>query len=182
MIARGLAAALVRPLTVGVAVTDDGASRERRDAIVVLGAPLVDDRVGPVLVERLAVARALWRGGAAPQVIVTGGRTRGAGRSEAAAMAEALIADGVPATAIVVEDQALTTADNARRVRALAPDVRDVWLATQRFHTRRAVRCFARVGFDARAAYWRDGLEDDPARALRWSTREYAAWLRALVR
>jgi uncharacterized SAM-binding protein YcdF (DUF218 family) len=179
MIARAVAL-LARPLTAGVAL-DGEVVLARRDAIVVLGAPLTDDRVGPVVAERVAIAVALWRAGAGARVIATGGRNRGARVTEADAIAEALQVAGVPSAAIAVEDAARSTADNARLVRALAPTVHTVWLATQRFHSRRATRCFTRVGFDARVAYPRRGLEDDPLRALRFTAREYAAWLRALA-
>ena len=94
-----------------------------------------------------------------------------------------MAAAGVDAGAIAIEDRARTTADNARLVRALAPEVRTIWLATQRFHTRRAARLFRAHGFDVRAAHPVAGLEvDDPGRALRWALREYGAWARALVR
>ena len=180
MIVARAVALLARPLTAGVAL-DGGVALERRDAIVVLGAPLTDERVGPVVAERIAIAVALWRAGAGARVIATGGRSRGARRTEADAIAEALHAAGVDPTAIAIEDAARSTTDNARLVRAMAPTVHTVWLATQRFHSRRATRCFARCGFDARVAYPRRGLEDDPVRALRFTAREYAAWLRALA-
>ena len=47
------------------------------DAIVVLGAAQYDGRPSPVLKARLDHAVALWRAGAAPRVIVTGGRRAG---------------------------------------------------------------------------------------------------------
>ena len=184
MIVRALASALTAPLAVGEAVRDPDARFEARDAIVVPGAPLAPDgRPSEVLHERLAVALVLWRGGGGARIIVSGVCTRGARRSEGEAMAEALIDAGVDPQALVVDDQAQSTRDNARRARALAPAVRTIWLATQRFHTRRAARLFRREGFAVRAAYLADGIErEDPARATRWALREYAAWLRVLVR
>ncbi|MBK9032625.1 MAG: YdcF family protein [Myxococcales bacterium] len=181
MIRRALAQALTRPLALGEAI---GAGPfERRDAIVVLGAPLTpDQRPSAVLAERLAVALTLWRGGAAGLIVVTGGATRGGARAEADAMASALRGAKVDAAAIAIEGRARSTADNARLVRALAPEVRTIWLATQRFHTRRATRLFRAHGFDVRAAYPAAGLEaSDPGRALRWAAREYAAWVLALL-
>lgn len=175
---------LERPLVVGDAIGEDAAPVEARDAIVILGAPLTPGGIpSPILEERLAVGIALWRRSGAPIVVVTGGLTRGARRSEASGMAEALRAAGVPESAIAIEDRARTTAENARGVRALVPDVRRIWLVTQPFHTRRAARLFRRAGFAPRPAYLAGGLEkSEPRRALSWVAREYGAWVVALVR
>jgi len=179
-----LAALLERPLLAGAALDDHAGPVERRDAIVALGAPLTPDgQPSPILAERCALAAALWQRGGAPLVVVTGGRTRAAPRSEAAGMAEAVHALGVPTAAIVVEDASTSTVQNARGVRALLPDARRIWVVTQRFHSRRAQRLFVREGFEPRLAYRAGGIEaHDPARALGWIAREYAAWVIAMVR
>jgi uncharacterized SAM-binding protein YcdF (DUF218 family) len=157
-----------------------------RDAIVVLGATLArGDRLGAVLRERVAVAARLWHAGAAPLVIPTGGVTGQARRAEAEVMAEALRAAGVPAAAIVVEAEAQTTADNAARCAAIlhARGARSAWLVTQPFHARRARYLFTRAGVDAEVWHIADSLQyDDRLRALRWSAREAAAWVKLWLR
>jgi uncharacterized SAM-binding protein YcdF (DUF218 family) len=173
--AGALAALLERPLVVREPLRP-------LDAIAVLGAPL-----GPggaltrVLDERVAAAAALWRAGGGRVVVATGG---GAGpRPEAEAMAEGLRARGVPA--VLVEPEARTTAENARRVAALlAPlGARSVWIVTQPFHGRRAARLFRRAGLDAHIWHIDDSLEyRDRAAAVRWLVREYAAWVKHLAR
>lgn len=152
-------------------------------AIVVLGAPLAaDGGLSEVLRERVDGGVALWRQGLAPIVICTGGITGGATRAEATVMAEAVVAAGVPVAAVVVEPRALTTADNAREVAALLPPGAQVWLVTQPFHGRRARRCFRAVGLAPSVWHLDDSVQyRDRGRALRWVTREYAAWTRALV-
>lgn len=153
------------------------------DAVVVLGAPLVADALTAPLVERVEAAAALWHAGAAPVVITTGGVTRGATRAEAAVMAEALRARGVPD--VVVEDRARTTRENAHYTAALlaARGARSAWLVTQPFHGRRAQRLFRAAGVDAHAWHIADSLEyRDRARALGWVAREYAAWAKLLAR
>ena len=152
-----------------------------RDAIIVLGAPLgPGDTLTEPLAERARAAAALFHAGGAPLVIASGGMTRGARRAEADVLAEAIRAAGVPE--VLVERASQTTRENARFTAQLT-SARDVWLVTQPFHTRRAVRVFRRAGFCAHA--W--GIEDsiasaDRRRALRWTLREYGAWAVHLLR
>lgn len=168
-----LTSTLERPL-----VVDD--AMEKADAIVVLGAPLRDDRLTPVLVERIDAAAALWRAGGAPRVIATGGVTSGT-IAEADAIAEGLRARGV--TEVVVERASRSTAENARFAARLLPPGATVWLVTQPFHGRRAARLFRAAGLVPRVWHIAESLEyRDRPRALRWVVREYAAWGRLLLR
>jgi uncharacterized SAM-binding protein YcdF (DUF218 family) len=148
------------------------------DAIVVLGAPLGrGGRVTDIVAERAAAAAALWRAGGAPLVCPTG-------RGEADAIADLLVAAGVPEAALRVERDARNTYENALRSAALlaADDVRAVWLVTQPFHGRRARWWFRRAGLEARVWHIDDSVQfRHPARGLGWVVREYAAWARALT-
>lgn len=153
------------------------------DAVVVLGAPLAGDRLTDVLVERVEAAAALWRAGGGKLVVATGGMTRGAARSEAAAMAEALAARGVPD--VLVEERSRSTRENARfTAEVVAPlGVRSVWLVTQPFHGRRAARLFRAADLDAHVWHIDGSIEyRDRGRAVRWLAREYAAWAAMLLR
>ena len=156
----------------------------RRDAIVVLGAPLdADGGITPVVGERVAAAAALWHAGGGQIVVATGGITQGAPRAEADAIAEALGALGVPD--VVIERASRTTRDNARLTRPLldARGVRSLWLVTQPFHGRRSARLFREAGFDAHVWHIADSLQyRDRRRAVKWLVREYAAWLQLLIR
>ena len=77
------------------------------DAIVVFGAALWDGRPSPELAARLHRAAALHRAGRAPLVVCSGGDCEG--RSEARAMREELLRLGVPAEAIAVDEQGVST-------------------------------------------------------------------------
>jgi uncharacterized SAM-binding protein YcdF (DUF218 family) len=151
---------------------------EPHDAIVVLGAPLLPSgALSPILEERVAAAAALLRAGAAPRVVATGGITDGAARAEAAALAEALHAAGVPD--VLVEARSRTTAENARFTAELLGAGARVWLVTQPFHGRRAALLFRRAGLEPRVWHIEDSVQyRDRRRALRWLAREYAAWLK----
>jgi uncharacterized SAM-binding protein YcdF (DUF218 family) len=174
-----VARALERPLVIRDAF-------EPLDAIVVLGAPLAaGGSLSPVLAERTAAAAALYRAGGAPLVVATGGVTQGARRAEADAIADGLVAGGVPRAAIVIDAEALATWQNARfTADLLAPrGARRVWLVTQPFHGRRAARLFRAVGLEPRVWHIADSLEyRDRPRAVRWLVREYVSWGALLLR
>lgn len=155
---------------------------EPADAIVVLGAPLRGDRPSQVLRERIDAAAELYRAGAAPIIIATGGVTDGATIAEADAIAASLNERGI--TDVLVERTSLTTAQNARFSAELlrARNAKTVWIVTQPFHGRRAARLFRAHGFTPRVWHIANSVEyRDRKRALRWVVREYAAWARLLL-
>ncbi|GJG85827.1 membrane protein [Gemmatimonadetes bacterium T265] len=83
-------------------------------AIIVLGAAQYDGRPSPVLKARLDHAVALWRAGAAPRVIVTGGRRAGDRTTEAAASRHYVVGLGVPDSAVLLESEGQTTEQSLR--------------------------------------------------------------------
>lgn len=86
--------------------------REPADLILVLGRTLVDDRPGPVFSARLAHAAELYRLGRAPRIVVAGGLTGRATRTEAAAGRDWLLERGLPAEAVICEDESRHTLEN----------------------------------------------------------------------
>jgi uncharacterized SAM-binding protein YcdF (DUF218 family) len=155
-----------------------------RDAIVVLGSTLLPSgALTDVLAERVTAAAHLFRAGAAPTIVVTGGQLPGTPRPEADAMADALRDQGVPASAIFVERASRNTYENARLSAALLPAGARVWLITQPFHARRAARCFRAFGFDVATHHIADSIQyTQRRRALKWLVREYASWANHLIR
>jgi uncharacterized SAM-binding protein YcdF (DUF218 family) len=98
---------------------DDAAPAARNsaaDAIVVLGAAQYEGRPSPVLKARLDHAIDLHRRGLAPLLIVTGGRGYGDTTTEAAVSQRYAVKRGVPAEAILLEDQGRTTSESMRAV------------------------------------------------------------------
>ena len=79
------------------------------DAIVVLGTAQFNGRPGPVLRARLEQAIALYDAGHAPWLVVTGGRAPGDQFTEAEAAQAYLIERGVPAGAILLENEGRDT-------------------------------------------------------------------------
>ncbi len=89
------------------------------DAIVVMGAAQYDGRPSPLFAARLDHGVELYLAGLAPRLIVTGGKADGDRTTEAAAGRAYAIAHGVPAEAIVVDDQSRTTLESIRAVGAV---------------------------------------------------------------
>jgi uncharacterized SAM-binding protein YcdF (DUF218 family) len=136
------------------------------DVIVVLGAALTPDgRLGPSLAERVEAGVAAFHRGLGSRLIVTGAVEAGAMRARAVEL-------GVPPTAILVEDAARTTRENAVASVALMRrhGLRRALVVTQRYHLRRSVAAFRRAGVAAEPLILDGGRE--PWRLL---LREYLA-------
>jgi uncharacterized SAM-binding protein YcdF (DUF218 family) len=150
--ALGLALAL--GWTVSLAGVLWHAARDRAlpaDAIVVLGAAHYLGRPSPVLRARLDQAAALHRRGVAPLVVLTGGTAPGDTTSEAAVGYAYLRRRGIPAEALLMEQQGRTTRESLAAVRVLLADrgVSRVVLVSDPFHLFRARLVAARLGLHA---------------------------------
>ncbi len=128
-------------------------------AIVVLGGGIisyvtdglaVDDLGGSAL--RVIEAARVYRLLGDPLVIVSGGNTAHLDppRSEASAFRDAIVKLGVPASRVIVEDQALTTREEALRIKPMlaARHIDRVVLVTAPTHMGRSLAAFRAVGID----------------------------------
>ncbi|MEV7446398.1 YdcF family protein [Streptomyces sp. NPDC091204] len=125
------------------------------DHVVMLGSGLIGgDRVPPLLASRLRKGQQIYegqlaRGGRPPLLIVSGGKGSDEKVSEARAMADWLIAEGVPAEHVVLEDRSTTTEENMRFSRELMeahdPGYRCV-VVTNNFHAFRAAMLARKTG------------------------------------
>ncbi len=111
----------------------------RVDAIVVMGAAQYDGTPSPQLAARLDHVVELWGQGLAPLVVVTGGNLPGDRFTEAEASADYLIDAGVPADAILSEDEAHNSYDSLVGVRDLlvSQGLTRVLLVSDPFHSLR---------------------------------------------
>ena len=137
------------------------------DAIVVLGC-----RGPAALRRRLEIGIRLFEVGAAPLLVLSGGG--GGPVPEAELMRRAAIADGVPPTALLIDNVSRDTFENARETARLltARGLRSVLLVSDRVHLPRAALLFRLAGL--RIA----GRAAVPARSLR---RQAGAMLREIV-
>lgn len=130
----------------------DEASLPVADAIVVLGgghyvrhwrSNMTPDELRG---SRLAMGARAWMAGRAPVVVLSGGGSP----SEASVMAAAIGKLGVPASALLLEQQSRNTEDNATNTARLASEhgIRCMLLVTSALHMPRARFLFERAGLD----------------------------------
>lgn len=91
-----------------------GTQPQSADVIIVLGARVYPDRLSTSLKARLDIGLKLFRDGLAQQIIVSGGQGADEPTSEALAMQEYLLAQGVNPRAIHLEQNSYSTYDNLR--------------------------------------------------------------------
>ncbi len=143
---------LMRGLEAGLSFPDHPAA----DVIILLGGGIVDrvpDLTGtavpaPLMMGRIVTAVRLYERLRLP-IIVTGGRMFDDGAQAEAPVAKRFLVDlGVPETAILVEDRARDTAQNARLAVAICKQhgyTRPI-LLTAAYHLKRATMAFAAAG------------------------------------
>lgn len=121
------------------------------DAAIVLGAAVDDDRPSPVLEERLRHAAALYESGQIDRIILTGGVGQGDTLSESEAGRAWLIASGVPADRLLIENRSRTTKQNSAFAMPLLAehDVDRMLIVGDPLHMRRATRIATDLGLDA---------------------------------
>ena len=122
-------------------------------AIIGRGAAQYDGRPSPVLKARLDHAVALYEAGAAPRVIVTGGRRAGDRTTEAAASRRYVVGRGVPDSAVYLESEGQTTEQSLRAaavlLRQLPPSPPSAVLVSDPFHMLRLGVLARRYGITA---------------------------------
>jgi uncharacterized SAM-binding protein YcdF (DUF218 family) len=174
----GLSGLLILPVLLRIRRVLKGAEGDLpvpSDILVVLGRRLENDQPTRVFETRLGFAEALWRGGLAPRILVTGGVTGKSTISEAEAGRSWLLAKGVPAEAVLVEDHSQHTLENLFFVRERMQEQgwRSLLLVSDPLHLARAAalagglrmncRCLAARGCPPRKGsfgWWRRVLAE----------------------
>ncbi len=148
------------------------------DAILVLGRRLQDDALTPVFEARLSHAESLWRAGLAPRILVAGGLTGNATRSEAEAGRAWLLMRGVPEDAILTEDQSQHTLENLFFVRETvdAGGWKSLLLVSDPLHLTRATAFAKGLGLRTHRAPAR-GCPPVPGSLGWWKRASFEAFL-----
>jgi uncharacterized SAM-binding protein YcdF (DUF218 family) len=124
------------------------------DAILVLGAAQYNGRPSPVYQARLDHALLLYDQGFAPHLIVTGGVGRGDTLSEGEVGRRYALDHGVPADAILVEREGVTSAESVKAAAALMRgyEMRTALVVSDPFHMMRLEVLTRRAGIRPRRA------------------------------
>lgn len=120
-------------------------------AAIVLGAAQWNGAPSPVLRARLDHVIDLYKRGDVGRVILTGGAGPGDSTSEAAAGRQYLIERGLPAEALLLEEQGTTTWESLRNASALARanGIGSVLLVSDPFHMLRSLKMAHDLGLAA---------------------------------
>ena len=120
-------------------------------AAIVLGAAQWNGDPSPVLQARLDHALDLYRKGQVHRIILTGGVGPGDKTSEAAAGREYLVARGLPAGDLMLEETGTTTWESMRQAAALAGQnhIGAVMLVSDPFHMLRSLKMARDLGLVA---------------------------------
>jgi uncharacterized SAM-binding protein YcdF (DUF218 family) len=143
------------------------------DVIVVLGAAqMPDGSPGPVIERRVAEGVRLWREGAAPYLLMSGGRTVSE-VPEAETMAGLARTAGVDEAAVLKEERSTRTLENAvfstQMIKGRGWS--EVLVVTDDFHMRRAEYCFR----SQRQPVWRAPVKN------RMDKKIFYCWCREVI-
>lgn len=118
------------------------------DYIVVLGAKVNGTQPSGALRNRIRVAGEYLQANPETLAVLSGGQGPDEGISEAQCMFENLIAMGIDADRLQLEDQSTDTMENLRFSRALIPEDASVGLVTNNFHIFRALALARNMGWE----------------------------------
>lgn len=149
-------------------------------AAVVLGAAQWNGSPSPVLRARLDHALDLYKRGYVNRIILTGGVGAGDTTSEASAGKQYLSERGLPAEALLLEDQGRTTWESMRNTAALARENRIgvVLLVSDPFHMLRSLKMAHDLGMAAYGSPTRSSpIAEQSVAELGYVVRESWAYL-----
>ena len=135
---------------------------KKYDAILLLGYGLDEnDQATQELRLRVKAAARAYRDGYSQIIVACGGTTEGHHISEAEVMEKLLLEEGVPKTAILLENKSQITIENMRFAAQVLGGAkgRRVLVVTSDYHVRRSVLTAMRAGF--RAKGYAAALEHD---------------------
>jgi uncharacterized SAM-binding protein YcdF (DUF218 family) len=127
-------------------------SDEPADAAIVLGAAVARNVPTPVFRERLLHAVTLQKQGKVKYLIFTGGIGGGDRISEASAGRNLALHEGIPDSALLLENHSRTTVENLRYAQLILGQKRlkRVLIVSDPFHMRRAMTIANDLGIDAK--------------------------------
>ena len=151
---------------------------EKADCLIVLGAKLhPDGRMSKSMLQRCDAALDAWRRGIAKLFVVCGGKVKDAPRSEASAMAEYLVGQGVPREVILLEDKSVNTYENLCNTCSIMRErgLKDGALVTSDYHLERALWLARVAGIEVKGIPAPSPMK--PWHYVKARTRESVSWI-----
>jgi len=122
------------------------------DIVIVLGAGVTNGKVSKVLQNRLDASIDYYNKNKDISIVVAGGLTRQKDTTEAAAMAEYLINNGIPENIIIIEDKSQSTLENYKFAKQILENKSikfdSIVFVTNDFHIFRAKKYALHCGFE----------------------------------
>jgi uncharacterized SAM-binding protein YcdF (DUF218 family) len=151
------------------------ASGSNYDAIIVLGAQVKPDRTLSVQLSwRMDAAIEAYKKKNVP-IVVCGAQGPDEPCTEAEAMREYLLKEGIPENSILSDPESFNTNENLENAKELLkefPDIRRVLIVTSDYHVPRSLAIAQDVGFEAEGL----GAKCLPERWIKNHAREALAW------
>ena len=124
-----------------IAVYANHDQRRAADCIIVLGAGTNGRTPSPVFRERLNHAVTLYREGYADIILLTGGYSPGNDRSDAAIAGDWLIEQGIPESAVLLEERSTITQENLKFAKEImgSQDLSTCILISDPLHMKRSM-------------------------------------------
>ena len=147
--------------------TDDASRIDQADVILVLGAAQYGGEPSPVFEGRLRHAALLYREGRATTVLVLGGSAPGDTSTEAEAGRDWLLAEGLPAGAVVASPVGATTLESLAAAAdwMRERDLQSAFLVSDPWHNLRVKRMASDLGIEAYAsATWQSAARSEGTR------------------
>lgn len=154
-------------------------SDEKKDCLIILGCAVRGDTPSPMLERRLQKGLELYQQGAAPVIIVCGGKGKGENITEAEAMRKYLTKGGVPDRNILPEDESTNTWQNLVNAREIMREngLQTALIVTSEFHVPRSLSYARELGIKASGA----GAHTWWHLRLYYSLREIASNVKHLI-
>ncbi len=153
----------------------------KEDAVIVLGCGLKGDQVRGQLKLRLDTAVEYNRKNPNAIIVVSGGQGKDETVTEAFAMEQYLIENGVPEDSIVKEETSVSTETNLINSKVILDEMfgedYTIALITNDFHIYRAQRYAKSIGYDCHHVYAPGRLDNLPMNALRECAAVLKAWV-----
>lgn len=127
---------------------DEVGTSENTDCIVVMGAGIRDGKPTPMLKDRLLTAIALYKGGAAPKIIMSGDHGR-EDYDEVGVMKAFAVEKGIPSEDVFTDHAGFSTYDTVYRAKEIF-EADNIIIVSQKYHLYRALYISERLGVSAK--------------------------------